>query len=632
MFFLLVIPSWVAAFLGFRRIFEDWREAALGASVTWGVSVVILTEGLSTFHALAFLPLLIAWGIISCATIVISIYFYRADSISGIPIVNPLRRKYFFASLLLAGICSILFATFVVALLSPPNSWDSMTYHMARVLNWIDHSSVRCYPTNNPRQLYLGPWAEFTITHLQILAGNDRLANLVQFVSTTGSVVGVSLIAKKFRAGMYGQLFASVYCASIPVGILEASGTLNDDVTAFWLLCFLAFTIDIVEATTPVSWRNATLAGASLGLAILTKMTNLIFAAPFLLWIVLVLLRSRKVIAISLLGILGGSALAINAGQAIRNASAFGSPLGPQAETALSKNEIHTPAAISSNVIRNLAVHLALPKVGRYIKPMVLKIHSLTGLDTSDPRITWKGATFQYQITFSEYFAGSPLHLLVASIVILVVCFYLPEYRLVAIYTACLIGGFLMFCGYVRWQPWISRLQLPLFVAVAPVCGLVLSRPTFRRFGYIFSAVAICVGLLYATKNDSRALLGRPNVIQCSRVDLYFSDRPAIRGPFLAAAAETARGSPATVGIIAGWDDWEYPFRLFVRSESKTHTQFEHLDVKNESRDCPPEVPSKYILPDKIVVIGSYTPESLPPGYKPAFVSEPIRVFERVHP
>ena len=105
MFFLLVIPSWVAAFLGFRRIFEDWREAALGASVTWGVSVVILTEGLSTFHALAFLPLLIAWGIISCATIVISIYFYRADSISGIPIVNPLRREFLFLSLLLAGIC-----------------------------------------------------------------------------------------------------------------------------------------------------------------------------------------------------------------------------------------------------------------------------------------------------------------------------------------------------------------------------------------------------------------------------------------------------------------------------------------------------------------------------------------------
>jgi hypothetical protein len=105
-------------------------------------------------------------------------------------------------------------------------------------------------------------------------------------------------------------------------------------------------------------------------------MTALVFAAPFLLWVCFALVRKRRVSAISSLAILGGIALTINAGHLIRNQSVFGSPLGPQAEMAPLLNEIHTPAAVASNVIRNLAVHLAVPKAGRYIKPVVFKVHS----------------------------------------------------------------------------------------------------------------------------------------------------------------------------------------------------------------------------------------------------------------
>ena len=53
---LLVLLPWGAAFLVFRSAFSDWRQAALAASVFWGVLVVGLTEGLSLFQVLSARP------------------------------------------------------------------------------------------------------------------------------------------------------------------------------------------------------------------------------------------------------------------------------------------------------------------------------------------------------------------------------------------------------------------------------------------------------------------------------------------------------------------------------------------------------------------------------------------------
>jgi Dolichyl-phosphate-mannose-protein mannosyltransferase len=632
MAFLLVLPAWFAALLVFRRDFADLREAALSASVIWGVIVVVLTEGLSIFQAVGFLPLIVAWGIVSCGSFVISTRAWPTSANLKERTAYAFGRKHLVPATLVAGVCSIFLATLVVALLSPPNNWDSMTYHMARVANWTDHRSIHHYPTHILRQLYLGPWAEFAITHLQILTGGDRLANLIQFVSMLGSAVAASLVTKKLGAESNGQLFAFVYSATIPIGILEASTTQNDYVTAFWLLCFLNFAIDLVDAASPVSWRQPLLAGASLGLAVLTKITAVIFAAPFLLWVSLVLLRSRKTAAISFLAVLGATALTMNAGHIIRNEGAFGSPLGPPLETALNKNEIHTPAAVSSNLIRNLAVHLALPRVGPRINAIVFKLHSLTGLDINDQRITFKGEAFRYSVNLNENFAGNPIHLLVAMFAIAVALWRFPQNHNLAIYSICLAVGFLLFCGCFKWQPWVSRLHLPLFVAVAPVCGMVLSRAAVRQLAYVSSVMAIAVGLIYATKNDTRPLLGKSNILVQARTDMYFASRPALRDPFVAAAVETARGNPATIGIITGVDDWEYPLRLLVRMRLGTDVQFEHVNVRNESRNCPPEILTAHGLPDKVVVIGFFVPELLPSSYKASFVSDSIRVFAKEVP
>ena len=65
-------------------------------------------------------------------------------------------------------ICVILIITFFTALIYPPNSPDSLSYHMPRVMHWIQNNNVEYYPTSIPRQLFVSPFSEFVILHLQL--------------------------------------------------------------------------------------------------------------------------------------------------------------------------------------------------------------------------------------------------------------------------------------------------------------------------------------------------------------------------------------------------------------------------------------------------------------------------------
>lgn len=99
-----------------------------------------------------------------------------------------------------------------------------MTYHMSRVVHWIQNRSIAHYPTHITRQLHQSPWTEYAILHFQILSGSDRFANLIQWFSMVGATLGVSLIAKQMGADLRGQFFAAVFSITIPMGILQEIG------------------------------------------------------------------------------------------------------------------------------------------------------------------------------------------------------------------------------------------------------------------------------------------------------------------------------------------------------------------------------------------------------------------------
>ncbi|MDC3166484.1 hypothetical protein OA955_01870, partial [Candidatus Marinimicrobia bacterium] len=115
----------------------------------------------------------------------------------------------------------MLLVTLATALISPPNNWDSMSYHMSRVEYWIQNKTISFFKTNNPRQNILSPFSEFLILHFQILSGSDIFANLAQWINLIIVLAAVSLICKEFGLSIRLQLIAATFICSLPIVLLQ---------------------------------------------------------------------------------------------------------------------------------------------------------------------------------------------------------------------------------------------------------------------------------------------------------------------------------------------------------------------------------------------------------------------------
>jgi len=177
-----------------------WRNAFLSASVVWAVILTAITECLSVLSLITFNWVLFSWGLVCIASgLIYHMLGRRQKSIVRFEFSKIPRSE----APLLFSIAFIVIMVGLIALIAPPNNWDSMVYHMSRVAHWIQNKTLVHYPTHILRQLSFTPAAEFVIMNFQILSGGDRFANFVQWFSMLGSIIGVSLIAKQLGAGIY---------------------------------------------------------------------------------------------------------------------------------------------------------------------------------------------------------------------------------------------------------------------------------------------------------------------------------------------------------------------------------------------------------------------------------------------
>ena len=342
------------------------------------------------------------------------------------------------------------------------------------------------FPTNFTPQLHNPPWAGYAVLNLLALKGDDRLVNLIQWFSLCGSVVAASLIAARLGAPPPTQLFAAVFCATLPMGILQASNAANSYVTAFWLICLTYYLLRLHAAPT---WADAAWAGASLGLALLTKPTAYVFAAPLLAWLCgawLLRPREPRPRLAAHFAVLLAISLAMNTPHYLRNYALYGAVLGPGKEGDAGEwdyqNATHTGAALASNLLRNAALELRTPsgRANAVLEAAVVRCHQGLGMDVNDPRTTWLGATFQLgkgEPRDEDSSGNLPHTLLILAVGAAALgCGGLWRDGRVAGLAGALLLGLLLFCFAFRWQPWHNRLHLPLFVLASPLVAMGLSR------------------------------------------------------------------------------------------------------------------------------------------------------------
>jgi hypothetical protein len=586
-----IVPFITLALLwiGLARRSGSWRTSALAAASIWAVALTTLTEGLSLFRAVSFGWVLAAWmgGLAVAAAALIS--RTRNAQPMATDAGSRLPSPWWLA---VTAVVVIVALTGLIALVAPPNTTDSMTYHMARVVHWIQNHSVAHYPTHIAKQLHLAPWAEFTILHLQILSGGDRFANLVQWLAMIGSLVGVSLIAKQLGGDVRCQLLAVVVSATVPMGILQSSSTQNDYVVTFWLVCFVYQVFAYLNAESETGdGSRAWWIGCSLGLAILTKATAYVVALPFLVWMVLDAAWHRRPRLARTIAIVSVAVVALNAGHAARNIQIYGTPLGPGREGQwVYANERFDVAALASNIVRNVAVHLGTSNepINRAIERGVAWFHARIGADVNDPRTTWLGTPFQVApLMTHEDLAGNLIHLMLiaATIAMALMTRALRTRADVRAYVGLLIAGCLLFALYLKWQPWHSRLHLPFFVLWSPLIAVVWgSRALLAGF---LAGLLLLAALPAVVANESRPLLGSDSVIRQHRTAQYFANRRDLIEPYAAAIRYLAAAGCARVGL---WTEYEPEYQLWVLGSRRGRIappRIEHLGVTNESARAP---------------------------------------------
>jgi hypothetical protein len=568
----LPVLAFVLLFLITWKENNSSRVSFLFAATIWAVLATIITEILSLFHAVSSYGLAFLWTLVNIGSLVYLIS-KRPQLTSAVTSTRErLSRLGDLEIMLLAGAGVIAWGVGLVALVAPPNTSDAMTYHMPRIVHWLQNHSVNFYSTHEFRQLQSPPWAEYAILQLHGLSGSDRFDTLVQWVSLLGGAIGASLVAQSLKAGVSGQVLAAVLSVTIPEGILEASGAKNDYVLAFWLVAAVYFAVCF--RNNPVL-PNALLLGSALGLAGLTKATAFVLAPPLMAAVLLPPpVRSFSRLAKGLMVIIV-VALALNVAHFARNQQLFHSILGPPAQippkTFKVTNDAFGVLVTTSNALRNLALHVGTPSasLNQHVEAAVRRFVRVLGQDPNDPRTTWDFT--QFQVTgpsLQEEFAGNPLHLSV----ILVVCGLLlwrcrsPETRPAVFLAAGLVVSFLAFCAVFKWQPWHTRLHLPLFVLSSGIAGAVLERYLPRAAAGVLGMILLLGATPYVFANTSRPLIAAygPGIFSSPRADLYFRSRGDLLSSYPAAAQFAESQNCDAIGLVMTQNQFEYPLQILL--------------------------------------------------------------------
>jgi 4-amino-4-deoxy-L-arabinose transferase-like glycosyltransferase len=592
----LFLPvSLILFWLSFHGRGNGLRRALVAGMVLFGVVVVVISEVLSYWRLLSVGPIAVCWLIVCMAAVI-----FNARVIRWRKLLPPIGARLEDADVLfLIGLLSLLVPTALLARIAAPAVDDAMAYHLPRVVLWMQAKSLDFFPTNFPQQIALQPFNEYVLLHTYVLSGGDAYVNLVQWVAFVGCIVGVSLITERLGGSRRAQLLAALVCATIPSAVLQASGTKNDMTLAFALTATVYFALSYLEKSLVTDLLAV---GLCLSLAVLTKATGYLFAPPLLAGVLLTrpgtaLSRLTALIPVSL-----GCILALNTPHFVRCYEYSGSPIGIRSvygdgEYRFENDRISIATTVS-NVIRNVALHFSnLPGSSRF----VYGVHTLLGLDTNDPATTWPGTSFHKMDWYcyrKETCAASPLHVLMFLAAASAALWRAIRYRegwILASYSGGLSAMFVLFCIFIRWQPWHTRMHTVMLILGSALIGIAIHRYLTKTWQTAVILLFIIAAQPHVYANFDRTILGLQSVLVTSRTSQYFSDHRRDEESFRAAidlAGRTAERTECdTIGIDNSYDKLaqarmpplEYPVMALLK-QSRPDAVFLHVGVHDPSQ------------------------------------------------
>jgi 4-amino-4-deoxy-L-arabinose transferase-like glycosyltransferase len=559
-------------------------------ALTGGFYCVVITETLSIGSLLNFQWLLIAWGIpllFLLPYILKNKLFAHCKEITG-KLYSLIRRTWIMPLTLL-----VLMISFCLAVIYPPNNYDSLTYHMARVAHWMQNQQISHYQTHILRQLVSPPLAEWMILHLQILTKGDILANALQLLFFAGCISNVSLITKELGGSYRQQLLSILFTCLIPMAIIQSNTTQNDIVVGFFISSFAYLTIRGIKH---FSVRIVILSGIALGLAWLTKGTAYIYSVAFLGWYLLFLLKDFRSPSKStlkkafLVAVIPCIAISINYGHFYRNKFLTGSYLGKANEGMA--NEGMEIKSLTLVFVKNLMNHMPVTSAD---KQLLTEKATSWGIDVNDPaysynRIAYMMENFSYHEDYAQNFVHTTLIILIGLAFLLKKRLYSEPVSYYTLFTFTIYTTAILFCILLKWQPWSNRLQTPLFMLFCVTLSMEIGkvRKWLQVLLYLPMLYFGYYALLWSKMHPVLPI--EESIFKQSYNSFMFKQGVQECGNYLDST------NRKKIGIIIAPDSRDYPFYKLLSNGKKGPRILNHIFVQNASSVYPDN-----FIPDAII-------------------------------
>ena len=547
---------------------KSYFDAVVKAQLVCFSFIAVITESLSLFDALSYSNIVAVW-IIAFLASVIKLILHLKHNPTHKNISLPLMAKDHRCASVAIGL--VLAVTLITALLFPPNNWDSMAYHMARVPHWMSNQTLSFYPTFVPRQNYTMPLAEISIMHLQFLSGSDFFANLIQWSSFLGLVLVAFLIAREMGLDDKLCVLSAFLMSTLPMAILQASSTQNDLVVSFFIAAFALFMLRLHKKA---CLTNYAYASVSMGLALLTKGSAYLFCAvigvSFSASLLYKMRRDWRRLAktIFFLSLVVTCALLLNAGHLFRNYMQHKNPVSIGGEKLVNKNP--ALSTLVDNISLNYAVHLGVPvdDINRFTQDI---FQHILGLRTDASKPSYIERSFKIHYSRHEDSAGNLFHalLMIPALVFFLFQWKTVKNRHIAYYAFAVLLCAIFYCLLLSWNPFVSRIQTPLFALACPLLAFSVGVLSARKHNRILQLLLVTIYLfalapLFA--NGSRSIYSM-SWYHKNRGELYFNVRPNSYQNYADSVAIINKTGASRIGFyLDPSDDWEYPYWALTKN------------------------------------------------------------------
>lgn len=464
------------------------------ALLYWYILIFISTEALSYLHLLErnyiILVEIFFW--------VIFLFFHRQGILQTI-------QKIDFRSKSLLVILALFLLTLIQGFFSAPSTTDSMVYHLPRVMYWIQEKTVQQDVVRNPHD-FMAPFAEYILLHLYFIAGNDRLLFFSQWIAYVVLVIISGVIAERLGADKGIRIMTTLFVATLPMAVMQASSTQVDLVVA--VLVVLS-TYIALELSKKISVNSAVLFWLAIGLGISTKATFFLFMVipTGIMLFALIKNRWRNILVFALSSL---TTLIIPFRFMNQNLNLYGNILGPlKKEGGLTlTNDTVNPVVLISNLIRNIMVHIPVPFFTSYAQGFLEFIHKMMGISINSSETTC--CDFKFRVIPILYpqedIVSNFLHILLISFAAFFIFKkVILKNRLLILTFILSLFSFVIFSLILKWQPFHSRLQTPFFVMGVISSVVILSK--FKKSLYILKGMlilSISLAVLLVFLNVSR--------------------------------------------------------------------------------------------------------------------------------